>query len=762
MQKTIQTYRNRIKGNSRRVDAAAHFSLVAAMILMLLSGCGRGERADDRDGTAYQVKGALNGVLADGNYGPGWESREFSVAAGNPLATAAGYRILSAGGTAADAAIAIQLVLTLVEPQSSGIGGGAFVMHWDGDRVTAYNGRETAPARAGEDLFLDTNGQPLPFTEAVHSGLSVGVPGTLAVLWQVHQKHGRLPWAELFEPAIELAEGGFAVSERLHRQLQNDRRLRNDDIARALYYDEEGDAHPEGYNLRNPALAEVLRRVADEGLTAFYEGPVAANIVERVRLHERPGPMRLDDLSSYPHQDLQTDPICTPWRQFTICGFPPPSSGHLTVMQILGILEHLDMPAWQFAQDELPADTLPQNGGQIAVRTDDTASTLDEADMVPDDLITAPEADAGGVTAADDTAEVAIGTVADTIAVNGAVADTLMDETQGDTVPAGPGTIPVAPGTVPAGPDTIPATPDTAPAAPDTARLPAEEPEEKLPVVDLQHPVPSAGWLHNYLEASKLAYADRNRYIADPGYVEAPGGDWQRMLDPAYLAHRAAQIDSLSMGRAEPGDPAGDFSRYGTAPAQPDNGTSHISFIDRDGNAVSMTTTIEQVFGSRIMSDGGTGLPGGFHLNNELTDFSLRPVDDDGRQIANRVQPGKRPRSSMAPTLIFDTETGELLATLGSPGGAGIIHFVAKTILGMYDFGLNAQEAIDLPNFVNYNGPSILEQHRFPLPVVDALKARGHEVRQRPLTSGLQAIQRTESGFFGGADPRREGVVMGD
>jgi gamma-glutamyltranspeptidase / glutathione hydrolase len=303
---------------------------------------------------------------------------------------------------------------------------------------------------------------------------------------------------------------------------------------------------------------------------------------------------------------------------------------------------------------------------------------------------------------------------------------------------------------------------DTVPARPDTVRLPAGEPEEALPVVDWQQPMPTAGWLHYYLEASKLAYADRNRYIADPGYVEAPGGNWERMLDPAYLAHRAAQIAYQAMDRAEPGDPAGDFSRYGVAPDQPDNGTSHISIIDRDGNAISMTTTIEQVFGSRIMSGGGTGLPGGFHLNNELTDFSLSPVDVDGRPIANRVQPGKRPRSSMAPTLIFDTETGELLATLGSPGGAGIIHFVARTILAMYDFGLNAQEAIDMPNFANYNGPSILEQHRFPLPVVDSLKARGHIVHERPLTSGLQAIQRTGFGFSGGADPRREGVVMGD
>jgi gamma-glutamyltranspeptidase / glutathione hydrolase len=684
---------------------------VAAVALVAFSGCGRSGDGEDgigsRPGVAYSIPEQHEmgtGYTAK----PGWETSEFAVAAANPLATDAGYQILRAGGSAADAAIAIQMVLTLVEPQSSGIGGGAFVMHWDGHRVAAYNGREAAPARAGENLFLDSDGNPLSYREAVHSGLSVGVPGTLAVLWQVHREHGRLPWADLFVPAIRLAEEGFAISPRLHRQLDNDRRLREDDIARALYYDEEGRAHPEGHNLRNPALAEILRQVAQQGLSAFYEGPVASSIVERVRLHPRPGFMRSDDLSSYPHQDLETEPICTPWREFTVCGFPPPSSGHLTVMQILGIMEHLDMPDWEFVHDTTWVD---MNGSARTVSDAAVEGLIDEVDMVPDDLPAVADT-ADTLAAADTAAAVAV-----------AAADTA---TATDTTDAG------------------------------------TEAGEEAPEVHWRDPLISADWLHYYLEASKLAYADRNRYIADPRYVDAPGGDWERMLDPGYLAYRAALIGSDAMDEAAPGDPGGDYSRYGTAPAQPDSGTSHISIIDRDGNAVSMTTTIEQVFGSRIMADGGTGLTGGFHLNNELTDFSLSPVDDDGRPIANRVQPGKRPRSSMAPSLIFHTETGELLAAVGSPGGAGIIHFVAKTILGMYDFGLNAQEAIDLPNFANYNGPSVLEEHRFPQQVIEALEERGHVVLQRQLTSGLQAIQRTGYGFFGGADPRREGVVMGD
>ncbi len=737
-----------LTANVLTVKAVKVFAVLAAVVLVL-SGCGRsgngedgiGSRSGSGSGMSYTIPEQPEmgtGYTAK----PGWETSEFAVAAANPLATDAGYQILRAGGSAADAAIAIQMVLTLVEPQSSGIGGGAFVMHWDGHRVAAYNGRETAPARAGEELFLDAGGNTLPYREAVHSGLSVGVPGTLAVLWKVHQEYGRLPWADLFVPAIRLAEEGFAISPRLHRQLDNDRRLREDDIARALYYDEEGRAHPEGHILRNPALAEILRRVGQEGISAFYEGPVASSIVERVRLHPRPGFMRSDDLSSYPHQDLETDPMCTPWRQFTVCGFPPPSSGHLTVMQILGILEHLDMPEWAFVHDTTRVDP-PGSGSARAIDNAVAEGLINEIDMVPDDLPAVAES-------ADTVADEALAAVeAD------AVADP-SDAVVGDTVDSDH--LPVAEDTVVAV-DTQAADDNTA--AVDTAADGAEA-DEEAPGVHWRDPLISADWLHYYLEASKLAYADRNQYIADPRYVDAPGGDWERMLDPGYLAYRAALIGSDAMDEAAPGDPGDDFSRYGTAPAQPDSGTSHISIIDRDGNAVSMTTTIEQVFGSRIMADGGTGLPGGFHLNNELTDFSLSPVDDEGRPIANRVQPGKRPRSSMAPSLIFDTETGELLAAVGSPGGAGIIHFVAKTILGMYDFGLNAQEAIDLANFANYNGPSVLEENRFPQQVIEALEERGHVVLQRQLTSGLQAIQRTEYGFFGGADPRREGVVMGE
>lgn len=558
---------------------------------------------------------------------PGWEKDEYAVSAAHPLAADAGAQVIENGGSAVDAAVAVQLVLTLVEPQSSGIGGGAFMLHWDGQQIDAYNGRETAPSAAGETLFLDEDGETMPFMDAVASGKSVGVPGTLALLEQAHSEHGSLPWAEVFRPAITLAEEGFEMGPRLSRLLQGADRLRQDDLARDFYFDEEGNARPEGYRLQNPALAEVLRRVAAEGIEAFYRGPVAESIAERVQNHpERPGEMTLEDISAYLDRNLTTESICTPYRDYEVCGFPPPTSGHLAVMQILGVLEHLDQP-------------------QQA----------------------------------------------------------------------------------------------------------------------LQDSVPSGEWLHQYMEAAKLSFADRNRYVGDPAYVDPPGDRWQSMLDPDYLASRADLVSAQSMGEAEPGTPGELALEYGRHPEQPEKGTSHFTIIDRDGNAVSMTTTIEQGFGSRIMSDGGTGLDGGFLLNNELTDFSLEPEDEQGRPIANRVEGGKQPRSSMSPTLLFDGDSGELLAGTGSPGGTSIIHYTAKTVVAMLDWDMNAQQAADLANFSGFNSPQAnLEAARFPDEVMQALEQRGHEVSEGNMTSGLHIIQRLPDGtLYGGADPRREGWVEG-
>ncbi|NMG01579.1 gamma-glutamyltransferase family protein [Azoarcus taiwanensis] len=554
----------------------------------------------------------------------GWATTRFAVAAANPLATEAGYRILRAGGSAVDAAIAVQMVLTLVEPQSSGIGGGAFLMHFDRGEVTAWDGRETAPAGVTESLFLDTEGQPLPFIEAAASGRSVGVPGVLRMLEAVHREHGRLPWPDLFAPAIELAESGFAVSNRLHTMLATDPALRDDAAAAAFYYDAAGEPWPVGHVLTNPALAAILRDIAINGADALHSGPIARDIVARVAAHPRgAGSLSEQDLADY--RPLRRDPLCTDWRRYRVCGFPPPSSGHLAMMQIVGIL------------DNLPPQT----------------------DVLAGDL-------------------------------------------------------------------------------------------------------PSVTWLHGFLEAARLAFADRALYVADPDFVAAPGSDWRTLLAPAYLRDRAGLIGEQSMGRAEAGNPAPETARFAPQHEQTAYGTSHISIVDAFGNGLAMTTTIESAFGSRILADGGTGLPGGYLLNNELTDFSFRPRDEAGMPIANRVEPGKRPRSSMSPTLVFDATSGELLASLGSPGGAAIIHYTARALWALFDWGLDAQRALDLPHVITLGGPVFMEQGRWPEATLEALRARGHEVSERELTSGLQAIQRTAEGWFGGADPRREGVVMGE
>ncbi len=626
-------------------------TIVTATSALLIAGCA-------------SVPGSLGYVVpvqTAGSAGysakPGWTYQRQAVAAANPLATDAGLQVLRAGGSALDAAIAVQMVLALVEPQSSGIGGGAFLIHHDGRKVQAWDGRETAPASAHERMFLSEDGKPVPFMDAVLSPRSVGVPGAVRMLEAAHQQHGRLPWAVLFEPAITLSEQGFRVSARLHAQLRAEQALKRDPVALRYFYDASGQPWPVGHLLRNPELAAVLRQIATKGSRALHEGPVAQAIVDALRpASGEPSVMTLQDLATY--RPVQREALCHGYpallpsgaarpaagRALRVCGFPPPSSGAVAIGQILGILSHT------------PAHTLALGEGL------------------------------GGVA----------------------------------------GTRAVAPG---------------------------------------------ADWLHLYTEASRLAFADRAQYLADPAFVPAPAGGWQALLHPDYLRSRAALIGPQSMKTAQPGDPGAVRAatapplrapRLAPMPEQPEYGTSHISIIDRHGNALAMTTTIEAVFGARRMVSTDVSRPGGFLLNNELTDFSFAPSDAQGRPIANRVQAGKRPRSSMSPTLVFDAGSGELLMSLGSPGGAQIIHFTAKTLYGMLHWGLTPQQAIDLPNFSSLNGPSLLEEGRFDRATVDALRARGAEVRELELTSGLQALRRSSGVIEGGADPRREGVVLGD
>lgn len=550
----------------------------------------------------------------------GWTARKYMVAAANPLATEAGYQVLKAGGSAVDAAIATQMVLTLVEPQSSGIGGGAFLMHFDGTAVKAFDGRETAPASATEKLFQTSDGKAMPFIEGVVGGRSVGVPGVLRMLELAHKEYGKLPWASLFAPAIKLAEDGFAVSPRLAGLLKTEQHLRKDPVALAYFYDRGGNPWPVGHVLKNPELAKVFRDIAAQGADAFYRGPIARDIEAKVKTHPtNPGGLTAADMAAY--QAKVRDPICTDYKSWTVCGMPPPSSGGIALAQMLGMLELKDIRAMA-----------PRDG------------------------------------------------------------------------------------------------------------------------------MPTAEAIHLFSEVGRLAYADRGRYVADTDFVPLPGSSAKPLLDKRYLAERAGLITDKSMGQAKYGIPPGVNVAWGLDNSPELPSTSHISIVDAAGNALSMTTTIEDAFGSRQMVRG-------FLLNNQLTDFSFDAADANG-PIANRVQPGKRPRSSMAPTLVFDKTNGQLVMSAGSPGGALIIHYTAKTLHGVLNWGLLPQQAINLPNFGATGAPTLLEEKRFPAATIDALKARGHEVREMDMTSGLQAITRGQAHgqavWWGGADPRREGVVMGD
>lgn len=530
------------------------------------------------------------------------------VSAANPLAVQAGVKILKAGGSAVDAAVAIQAVLGLVEPQSSGLGGGAFLMFYDAKArtVVAYDGREVAPQGATPDMFLGPDDEPVPFGQAIVGGRAAGVPGAIAMLSLAHKEHGRLAWSTLFEDAAALAEAGFVISPRLGAFVASTRfpQATRPDVA-AYFTKADGTRYRTGEVLKNPAYADTLRRLAAQGPDALLKGPTAEKIVAKLAEAPLPSTMTLADLAAY--RPNKAPAVCRPFRIYTVCTPPPPSSGAV-LLELLGMLERTDIAK------RGPAD--PQ------------------------------------------------------------------------------------------------------------------------------------GWFQ-FAEASRLMYADRDHYFGDPAFVDIP---LKGLLDPAYLKRRAALIGRTAAKTVEPGRPMGALAMGPDHTLEP-GGTSSFAIVDARGDVLAMTTTVESIFGNGRMVDG-------FFLNNELTDFSLAPLDPDGRPAANAVGPGRRPRSSMAPTIVLDRK-GRFVAAVGSPGGTAILAYVGKALVGTLAWGLPLPEAIGLPNLIARGDVAGIES-TFDPAIAEALKARGLTVVPgRGEESGLHGVQKVPGGYLGAADPRREGVAVG-
>jgi gamma-glutamyltranspeptidase / glutathione hydrolase len=537
----------------------------------------------------------------------------YMAVAAHPLAVDAGQEILKRGGSAIDAAIAMQFVLGLVEPQSSGVGGGAFILHYSAadKRVRAYDGRETAPHAADSERFIGPFGRPMGFVEAILSGRSIGVPGTLAVLELAHKNHGRLPWSTLTQAAIEIAERGFPLSSRLHTLLTRDRFLRRDAFAARYLFDPDGKPKAVGTILRNGEYAALLRQVAAKGAQALYHGPIAEDIARAVQKHPvQPGDLTVADLESY--RAKERTPVCGSFRSYRVCSMPPPSSGGIALLQILGILERL--PKTDYARRPLAA-------------------------------------------------------------------------------------------------------------------------------------------VHLFAEVGRLAYADRDRYVGDPDFVDVPIAG---LIAPDYLTERAALVNPKhSMRRAGPGRPRGaQAARWRDGVALELAATTHLSVVDVEGNAVAMTSSIEFAFGNHRFVRG-------FLLNNQLTDFAFRPEEDQTSLVANRVQGGKRPRSAMSPTIVLDGESRPVLV-IGSAGGPAIINHVSRIIVALIDWDMGLQEALNAAHFGSRNGPTELEQATGAAPLRAQLEALGHDVRTVEMTSGVHAIQRVGKQWIGAADPRREGAARGE
>ncbi|MGF6345495.1 gamma-glutamyltransferase [Variovorax sp. W2I14] len=677
---------------TKKIQARAWWVLSPLALALTVAGCGGGDgggqnnnaaviaaivaanAANEAAAAAEAAKGCLIGdsgspvVVGSGNPGDpaapepasGYVlghklvyAKNYMVVANHPLATRAGCDVLKAGGSAVDAAVAVQAVLGLVEPQSSGLGGGAFMLHYDAKtkKVQAYDGRETAPAAATENYlrYIDdvsdkTAPKPSPLRA---SGRSIGTPGAVRMLDIAYKDHGKLPWKDLFSYGITLASDGFSIGGRMAAAIStSEANLKRDAEATAYFFNADGTPKALGTKLKNPAYAQTLATLATQGANAFYTGPIAQAIVDKIAVTAAvdgsvitPGKTTMADMANYVAK--RRDPVCGTYRDYYVCSMAPPSSGGIAVVQALGILETFNMGLY------------------------------------------------------------------------------------------------------------------------------------KPTAIDIEGGKPTVMGVHLVSEAERLAYADRDKYVADTDFIPLPGGSVDTMLHKPYLQQRASLISlSKSMGTATAGN-------LGNVPLGIDkteeHGTTHFTVVDKQGNVVTMTTTVESTLGSFHMTQG-------LMLNNQLTDFSADPNDtkDPSIKVANRVAPGKRPRSTMAPTLVFkknaDGSMGEFVMGTGSPGGGTIIQYVVKTVVGALDWGLDAQQATSLVDFGATNSPNTNVGGEHPAidtsnsgnndPLITGLRALGHTVNFGPQSSGISTIIRTNVGgksvLTGGADPRREGIVLGD
>ena len=641
--------------------------LPAALALAALAACG-GDSAEPEDTGCAVTPSTGSVVVGSGlpgdpaapeiasGYKPGKtvvNAKSYMVVTANPLASKAGCEVLKVGGSAVDAAVAVQMVLGLVEPQSSGLGGGAFMLTYNAatKAVLSYDGRETAPAAASENYLRwvdDAANQTAPLPTARASGRSIGTPGAVRMLGLAHSEQGTMPWKDLFKPGIQLATDGFPISGRMAAAIAGARTdFARDAEASATYLNADGSAKALGTTFKLPAYATTLQQIADGGADALYTGALAQAIVAKIGVSVAadgvtpitPGKTTLADLAAY--QAKKREPVCTTYRAWWVCGMGPPSSGGITVASTLGILENFNLA-------NLAPTGMDANGGK-----------------------------------------------------------------------------------------------------------------------------PTVAAVHMVSEANRLAYADRDKYIADTDFVALPGGSWDAMLDKTYLRGRAGLINfGRSMGTAQPGNLGAVPLGIGSGPAEA--GTTHMTIVDRKGNVVVMTTTVESGFGSWHMTNG-------FILNNQLTDFSISPVDGAGVKVANRITAGKRPRSSMAPTLVFakaaDGSRGDFVMGTGSPGGSNIIQYVTKTLIGVLDWGMDAQQATSMVDFGAGNSVTTNVGGEHPSmdvsnggandALITGLRALGHTVTGAAQSSGISTILRITQdngrpAWAGGADPRREGLVLGD